>query len=189
MQGPYGSTVAGITNLIVQSSEVSTPAELKARMIDMLKQRDKQFGIIVRKMDFPSTASGNEVRRLISGAARSGGSRPISLPLRVYRVYADGHEEMVRGLRFRALNVRSLKDIVAAGNDINVFNYPENGQPFALMGAGSETAETSVVAPTLLIDDLELVRMEDEQPKLPLVPAPELSTSRSGEVVAAAAHE
>lgn len=187
MQGPYGNTVAGITNLIVQSNETIKMADLKARMIDMLKQRDKQFGFIVRKMDFPSTASGNEVRRLISGAARSGGARPVSLPLRIYRVYIDGHEEMVRGLRFRALNVRSLKDIVAAADDVNVFSYPENGQPFALMGAGSETAETSVIAPSLLIDDLELVRVEDEQPKLPLVPAPELSSSRSGEVQAVAA--
>jgi hypothetical protein len=179
--------VAGITNLIVQSNEKLKTAELKARMIDMLKQRDKQFGIIVRKMDFPSTATGNEVRRLISGAARTGGARPISLPLRVYRLYADGHEEMIRGVRFRALNVRSLKDVVAAGDDSNVFSYPENGQPFALMGAGSETAETSVIAPSLLIDDLELVRMEDEQPKLPLVPAPELSLNGPGGNVALAA--
>jgi len=141
----------------------------------MLKQRDKPFGIMIRKMDFPSTASGGEIRRLISGSARSGGSRPVSLPLRVYRVYQDGRAEMVRGLRFRALNVRSLKDIIAAGDDLNVFNFPENGQPFALMGAGAETAGTSVIAPSLLIDDLELVRMEDEQPKLPIVPAPELS--------------
>ena len=141
----------------------------------MLKQRDKPVGIMVRKMDFPSTGSGGEIRRLITGSARSGGSRPVSLPLRVYRVYQDGKEEIVRGLRFRALNVRSLKDIVAAGDDMNVFNYPENGQPFALIGAGSETAETSVVAPSLLIDDLELVRIEDEQPNLPIVPAPPLS--------------
>jgi hypothetical protein len=97
------------------------------------------------------------------------------MPLRIYRVYQDGREELVRGLRFRALNVRSLKDIVAAGDDINIFDYPENGQPFAMLGAGAETAETSVVAPSLLIDDLELVRIEDEQPKLPIVPAPELS--------------
>ncbi len=34
-----------------------------------------------------------------------------------------------------------------------------------------------MVAPSLLIDDLELVRMEDEQPKLPIVPAPELTSS------------
>jgi hypothetical protein len=180
LQGPYGNTVAGITNLIVQSNETVAKAELKSKMIDMLKQRDKPFGIIVRKMDFPSTASGNEVRRLMSGAARSGGARPVSLPLRIYRVYPDGREEMVRGLRFRALNVRSLKDIAAAGDDMNVLNFQENGQPFALIGAGSETAETSVVAPSLLIDDLELVRMEDEQPKLPIVPAPELTIVGKG---------
>ena len=177
LQGGYGNSIAGITNLIVESHEAVAHAELKSKLIDMLKQRDKPFGMIVRKMDFPSSASGAEVRRLINGAARSGGSRPISLPLRVYRVYQDGREELVRGLRFRALNVRSLKDIAAAGDDTNIFNYLENGQLFALMGAGSETAETSVVAPSLLIDDLELVRMEDEQPNLPIVPAPALSAA------------
>ena len=180
LQGPFGNTVAGITNMIVESNEAVAHAELKGKLIDMLKQRDRPFGIIVRKMDFPSTGSGAEIRRLISGSARSGGSRPVSLPLRVYRVYQDGKEEMVRGLHFRALNVRSLKDIVAAGDDTNIFNYPENGQPFALMGAGSETAETSVVAPSLLIDDLELVRIEDEQPNLPIVPAPALSMTAVG---------
>ncbi len=176
LQGSYGNSVAGITNLIVESNEAVAPAELKAKLVEMLKQRDKPFGMIVRKMDFPSSASGMEVRRMISGAARSGGSRPVSVPLRIYRVYQDGREEMVRGLRFRALNVRSLKDIIAAGNDTNVFNYLENGQLFALIGAGSETAETSVIAPSLLIDDLELVRVEDEQPRLPIVPAPELTS-------------
>lgn len=175
LQGSYGNTIASMTNMIVESHEAVPHGELKAKLIDMLKQRDKPFGIIVRKMDFPSLATGGEIRRLIAGAARSGGSRPISLPLRVYRVYQDGREEMVRGLRFRALNVRSLKDIVAAGDDTNIFSYNENGQPFALIGAGAETAETSVVSPSLLIDDLEFVRMEDEQPRLPIVPAPELS--------------
>ncbi len=179
LQGNYGNSVAGITNLIVESNEAVARAALKGKLIEMLKQRDKPFGMIVRKMDFPSTASGAEVRRLINGAARSGGSRPVSLPLRVCRVYQDGREEMVRGLRFRALNVRSLKDIVAAGDDSNIFNYLENGQLFALMGAGGETAETTVVAPSLLIDDLELVRVEDEQPKLPIVPAPELSSANT----------
>jgi hypothetical protein len=175
LQGPYGSSSAAATNLIVESREVVAKADLKAKMIDMLKQRDKPFGYLVRMMDFPSSASGTEVRRLIIASARSGGSRPVSLPLRIYRVYQDGHEEMVRGLRFRALNVRSLKDIVAAADDSNVLNYPENGQPFAMLGAGGETAETSVIAPSLLIDDLELTPLEEEQPKLPIVPAPELS--------------
>lgn len=75
LQGNYGNSVAGITNLIVESNEAVPHAELKAKLIEMLKQRDKPFGMMVRKMDFPSTASSSEVRRLISGAARSGGCR------------------------------------------------------------------------------------------------------------------
>lgn len=180
LQGDYGNTIAGVTNLIVTSSETVPQTELKSKLIEMLKQRDKPFGMIVRKMDFPSTASGGEARRLMNDAARSGGSRPMSLPLRIYRVYQDGREELVRGLHFRAFNVRSLKDIVVAGDDSNVFDYQENGQLFARMGAGSETAETSIIAPSLLIDDLELVRMEDEEPKLPIVPAPQILSMAAG---------
>jgi len=70
------------------------------------------------------------------------------------------------------LNVRSLKDIMAAGNDTNALDYLENGFPFALMGAGSEAAEVTVVAPSILVDDLELLPLEDELPKLPIVPPP-----------------
>jgi TldD protein len=177
LQGNFGDSVAGITNMIVQSSETVAAAEMKSKMIEILKQRDKPFGMIVRKMDFPSSGTGGELQRLMSSAGRSGG-HVVSMPLRIYRVYPDGREEMIRGVHFRAFNVRSLKDIIAAGDDMNVFNFLENGQPFAMLDAGSETAESSVVAPSLLIDDLELVRMEDEQPKLPIVPPPHLSLNR-----------
>ena len=107
-------------------------------------------------------------------SASAGSSHPVSIPVLIYRVYPDGREELVRGLRFRGLNARSLKDIVAAGNDPVTFEYLENNAPFALMGAGGYSAETSVVAPSLLIDDLELHPVQDEMPKLPIVPAPEL---------------
>jgi hypothetical protein len=92
----------------------------------------------------------------------------------VYKVYPDGREELVRGLRFRGLNVRSLKDILAAGDDSTVFEFMNSPAPFALIGASSYTAETCVVAPSILIDDLELHPVEEELPKLPVAPAPEL---------------
>ena len=40
--------------------------------------------------------------------------RPVSPPVLVYRVYPDGREELVRGLRFRGVSTRSLRDILAA---------------------------------------------------------------------------
>ena len=71
-------------------------------------------------MDFPSSAGLDEVRRLLAGQQ---GGRPVSLPILVYKVYLDGHEELVRGMRFRGFNVRSLKDILAAGDDAAVFEF------------------------------------------------------------------
>ena len=56
---------------------------------------------------------------------------PVSLPVLVYRVYLDGHEQLVRGLRLRGLNARSLKDIEAASNEPAAFDYYDNGRPFA----------------------------------------------------------
>jgi hypothetical protein len=90
----------------------------------------------------------------------------------IYRVYPDGREELIRGVRFRELNVRSLRDIRAAGDDTTIFDYLDNGAPLALMGAGNYAAETTVIAPSVLVDDLELRKLDDELPKLPIVPPP-----------------
>jgi len=99
------------------------------------------------------------------------------MPILVYKIYPDGREELVRGLRFRGFSARSLKDILAAGDDSAAFEFMDSAAPFALIGASGFTAETCVVAPSILIDDLELHPAEEEQPKLPLVSAPELSRS------------
>jgi TldD protein len=162
------------TNLAVRAHETSAIADLRRKMIDLCEQRGLAFGIIVRKMDFPSTASIEEARKILAGSG--GSTRPVSMPLHVYRLYKDGHEELIRGVRLRGLNARSLKDILAAGDDSVTFNYLENGAPFALLGLGSSSADVSVSAPSLLIDDLELVKIDDEQQKLPIAPPPSLAS-------------
>ena len=170
LPGSFGANYATIGNLFVSSSETVPAAELKKKLIELIRTRDKPYGIIVRHMDFPSSGSVEEARRLLTGS--QGGARPVSLPILVYKVFPDGHEELVRGLRFRGFSARSLKDILAAGDDSNVFEFMDSSAPFALIGASSFTTETCVVAPSILIDDLELHPLEDEQPKLPVVPAP-----------------
>ncbi len=173
LSGNFGARSAALSNLFIQSSDSTPVADLRRKLIDICKQRDKPWGIVIRRMDFPSSASIDEVRRILSGA--QGGGHPVSLPVMIYRVYTDGHEELIRGVRLRGVNVRSFKDIIAAGSDANVFDYLENGIPYAVMGLGSDTAESTVIAPSVLIDDLDLVKMEDELPKLPIVPPPVLT--------------
>lgn len=133
------------TNLIVTTTEKSPIAEIRQHMIDLCKQRNLPYGVIVRKLDFPS----------------GGGGGQVSAPLYVYRLYADGHEEMIRGVRFRNVNARSLKDILQAGDAAVTLDYLEGG-----------SAEVTVVAPSVLVDDLELEKVTDTLPKLPIAPSP-----------------
>ena len=162
------------TNLIVKARETSSLGDLRRKMIDLCQQRGLAYGIVIKKMDFPSTASIDEARKMLAGAGSSG--HAVSMPLYVYRLYTDGHEELIRGVRLRGLNARSLKDILAAGDDNITFNYLENDAPFALLGFGSGSAQVSVVAPSVLIDDLELTKNDDEQQNLPIAPPPSVAS-------------
>jgi hypothetical protein len=172
MPGNFGASTAGFGNLFVNASNTTPAAELKKKLIELCQARTKPYGIIVRKMDFPSAASLDEVRRLLQGS--QGGGKPVSIPLLVYKVFPDGREELVRAMRFRGFNARSLKDILAAGDDPSVFEFMDNAAPFALTGASGFSTEAAVIAPSILVDDLELHPLEDELPKLPVVPAPDL---------------
>ena len=85
-------------------------------------------------------------------------------PRLLYRVYAkDGHEELVRGAVFSELDVRALRaDLSAAGNDPLVSNR---------VGGVSST----VIAPSLLFDELQVKRADTSKDKLPDYPAPPLN--------------
>jgi hypothetical protein len=169
------SNVADISNLFVSASDAIPAADMKKKLIELIQARSKPYGIIVRKMDFPSTAGIEELRSLIQ--ADQGSTHPVSMPLLVYKVFPDGHEELVRGMRFRGFHARSLKDILAVGDNATAFDFIDSTVPFALVGAASYTTEACVVAPSVIIDDLELHPVEDELPKLPVAPAPELVKS------------
>jgi TldD protein len=85
-------------------------------------------------------------------------------PRLLYRVYAkDGHEELVRGAVFSELDVRALRsDLSAAGNDPLVSNRT-GGIP------------STVIAPSLLFDELQVKRADTSKDKLPYYPPPPLT--------------
>jgi hypothetical protein len=112
------------------------------------------------------------LQALAAASAQSGTARPVSPPLLIYRVYSDGREELVRGLRFRGVSARSLRDILAASTETALFDYVNNAAPLALLGAGGYLAATSVIAPGLLFDELEFEPPRDQLPKPAIVPPP-----------------
>jgi TldD protein len=88
-------------------------------------------------------------------------------PRLLYRVYAnDGHEELVRGAVFDELDTRTLRhDLVAAGNDLLVSNR-------------ESTPPSTVIAPSFLLDELEVKRTDEKNTKLPEYSPPPLLSSK-----------
>lgn len=91
---------------------------------------------------------------------------PQLAPRLLWRVYVnDGHMELIRGAVFHQLDTRALRSqIIAAGNDTYVYNR-------------AEPLPSSIVAPSLLFDELELQRANRTKEKLPNYPAPALSAA------------
>ncbi len=176
LPGGFGANSATISNLFISATNGVTVADLKKKLIESCQQRNKPYGLLIRKLDYPSAATFAELQGLIQGLSQAGGTnRVISPPVLVFKVFPDGREQLVRHLRFRSVGVRSLKDIVAASKEAEQFDFVNNVAPFALMAASGYLAPTSVISPALLFDDMELEPLQEQQPKLPLVPAPPLS--------------
>jgi len=172
LPGNYGAHSAAIGNLFVKARESSPLASLKQKLIDMTKERGKPYGMLVRKLDYPFAGSGQELQALAVSSQQSGGARPVSPPLLVYRVYPDGREELVRGLRFKALTTRTLRDVLSATSEQALFEFVNTAAPLAILGSGGYLAATSVVSPGLLFDEIEFEPPRDQLPKPPVVPPP-----------------
>lgn len=175
LPGNFGGKSAAIGNLFVKVSESTPLAGLKQQLTTMVTQLNKPYGILVRKLDYPYSGSGGELQALAQANAQAGGAaRPLSPPLLVYRVYPDGREELVRGLRFRGVSARSLRDVMAASQETAVFEFVNTTSALALLGSGGYLAPTSVIAPGLLFEELELDVPREQLPKPPTVPPPPL---------------
>jgi predicted Zn-dependent protease len=134
--GTYPAPNLGV--LLLKSKEAQSPVELKKRVIQMITNQGKPYGYRVETLG------------------------PGNSPRLLYRVYPDGHEELVRGAVFSELDVRALRsDLIAVGNDPLVSNR-----------AGG--IATTVISPSLLFDELEVKRADTSKDKLPDYPPPPL---------------
>jgi TldD protein len=171
-----------ISNLVLQSSESLSATDMQKKFIDACKEDGHEWCIEVKQMDNPAVSSVHQedfsdFLQEIGGGISSG----ERMPLMIYRVYvADGHEEMVRGGVIEGLTLRSFRNIQAVGSDPTVYNYMQNPQDgfagTALGGFGSIQGgiPSSIVAPSLLLDEVEIRGFHGEPRRLPIVPAPAL---------------
>ncbi len=172
------------SNLFFQSSNELKPDDLRQKFLAACKSDGLPWCLEVKRMDNPALSSLSQqdfsdyVGEL--GGDIASGAR---VPLLLYRVYvSDGHEEPVRGGVLEGLNMRALRSILGVGDDPQVYSYmqnPQDGLAGTALGSfgsagGDAGIPSSVVAPSLLLDEIDVRGFHGEPRRLPLVPAPPL---------------
>jgi predicted Zn-dependent protease len=152
------------SNLIVTSSEGLTPEALKAGLLKLVQERGKPYGVIVRRIASPVF----RLQRDQPSAPNRETGR-IEPAVLAYKVYPDGHEELLRNVEVSGMTDSTFKDIDAAGKDLFVYHTP-----FVVMRPGGlPSAElTSLAVPSLLFDEVTLKAPSGATPKPPVAKHP-----------------
>ena len=146
--------VARQGNLIVSSDRQVTNKELRQKLIELIRQQGKPFGLLIDD--------------IAGGFTFTGRGQPQAfqvLPLVVYKVYPDGRpDELVRGVDIVGTPLVSLTKIVATGDTTEVFN--------GYCGAESGSVPVSAASPAILISEMEVQKKETSTDKPPILPPP-----------------
>jgi TldD protein len=168
------------SNLFLEASNGVSRDAMEKRFLEECKNDGQQWCIEIQGMDNPALSSVNQqdfsdyIGELAGGI--SSGER---LPLLVYRVYvSDGHKELARGAYIQGLTLQSLRNMLAVGNDASVYTYLQSNQfagtALGAFGDAESGIPSTVVTPSLLLDDVNVAGYHGEPRRLPLIPPPPL---------------
>ncbi|HKN22981.1 MAG TPA: metallopeptidase TldD-related protein [Terracidiphilus sp.] len=141
---------AAPSNVIVTANNGLSQDDLRAKFLALLKQENKEYGIVLRRM------------------------RTSGQPITAFKMYQDGHEELIHGVQLSGLNAAAFKDIVAASKEQNMQTVEFRPEALmSIMSFGDEGfAPVTLAVPSLLFDDVTVRKLRGETSKPPIVPSP-----------------
>jgi predicted Zn-dependent protease len=150
--------VARQGNLVVETTKSVEAKDLEKLLIEEIKKQHRPYGMIF------SDISG--------GFTNTSAFAPQAFkvnPVMAYRLYPDGHRELVRGIDISGTPLVALQSIRAASREIETFN--------GVCGAESGWVPVSASAPSLLIEKLEVEKGFVPPDRPPLLQPPAIRQS------------
>lgn len=156
-----GTTV--IPSVIHVISENKKPYDqLKQNLIDAVRDEGLAYGYIICGLIPSDIAASSAIQTLLGQRQSDPGQFRLSKPYSIFRLYADGREEQVRGLEIGVVNANALRNVLAASEDETAHIYPAGG-------AGNAA---TIITPSLLINGIDLKKSAIIYPKPPVVDSP-----------------
>jgi len=156
--GFFAPATAVIGNLFITPTTTLSLDKMKRRLREEAKSFGLSHGILIRRVTEERRRSQDDL---------------LAPPVLVYEVDVEtGEERLVRDAVFNAVTLRALRDIVAASNEQYVYNLAKPGAY-----ASSATSRASIVHPSVLLSEMELVETERKPSKPPYLKHPFFDTA------------
>ncbi len=150
----------GVT--IVEAAQTVPFDTLKQMLKEEIKKQNKPYGLIIDDIS--------------GGFTMIDTSNPQAFkvnPLLVYKVYPDDRpDEIIRGADIVGTPLTSFNKIIAAADDYAVFN--------GSCGAESGWVPVSAIAPSVLISELEVEKVQRSYDNLPILTPPPAEENKKG---------
>ncbi len=140
----------GPSNLFVTASKSTADGDMRKQMMEMVKSRGLDYGVIVKKL------SGHNLVEAV-------------------RVYPDGREELIRKGSLMDFNSSNFKDIAAVSNQRTVYTETftlRSSSPLDFNPIQGGPILVSYVVPSFLFEDITLHGPTDSVSKPPVLPHP-----------------
>lgn len=168
---------AAPSNIVLQSKKGSDAAALRAELLQVVKDRGLEFGMIVRKIANPGDQFARSRNRVIISTGGGSGAQgvPIAPVIEAYKVFPDGREELVRNLSVLGFGPNQFRDVLSTGKEATPYTAQfRNPRPSPVFGGAISLGRMQVTyqVPALLFEDVTLQRPAGEIPKAPFIGHP-----------------
>ena len=153
-------------NLFLTAKYKASKDQLRKELLRAAEQRGYNYGIVVRHVNAGGLSA-------LMRMAYSAGGADVGSGTAAYKVFADGHEEMVRA-DIAPVTLAAFKDIVAVGDTASVYHgaFIPFAESLLSRGRNARLIVVSYIVPSLLFEEVLLKEPTGVAPKLPILPSP-----------------
>lgn len=158
------------SNIIVENSSSDNKLsnkKLESKLLEFVKKRELEFGIIVTKI-LDANIRYTSLYRILNGN--------IEIPfgkknyvMDGYKVFSDGKKEKFSGMVIPTMNVLLFKDIVSTSDRLYTMNFLAPSVISPYLTGGDSYLPASITLPDLLFEDAELHLIEEDFKRPPYV--------------------
>ncbi len=144
----------GVTIVDIDKDHTLPLQELKKRLIELAKKKNKRYAFIIKDVSGGFTNTSSYGIQAYKGLINE-----------VYRIdVRTGKEELVRGVEIVGTPLQSLNSVLYGSQEKEVFN--------GFCGAESGYVPVSTIAPALLLENIELQRKRIKKRRMPILKPP-----------------